>query len=48
MNEYHFLVVAERLLALYRNHQIIGDEDGYSNAFRSLMGELADAVSSVE
>ena len=49
MNEYHFLTLAEKLLELYNTKSIAIDPDiRYSDEFRSLVGEIQDAVSCVE
>lgn len=49
MNEYLFLTLAEKLLELYKTTNIATDPDiHYSDEFRSLIGEIQDAVSCVE
>ena len=49
MNEYLFLTLAEKLLELYNNQKItLGDDTRYTSEFRSLVGEIQEAVSSVE
>lgn len=49
MNEYLFLTLAEKILELYKTKSIATDPDiHYSDEFRSLIGEIQDAVSCVE
>ena len=48
MNEHQFLVMIEKLLALYKENHILDLNGEYSAAFQSLIGEAADALSNVE
>ncbi|MBR2356264.1 MAG: hypothetical protein IKA69_07800 [Kiritimatiellae bacterium] len=49
MNDYLFLTLAERLLELYKTKSISIDPDiRYSDEFRSLIGEIQDAISCVD
>ena len=49
MNDYLFLTLAEKLLELYKTKSISIDPDiRYSDEFRSLIGEIQDAISCVD
>ena len=48
MNEYNLLILSERLLSLYANGKIVADGIQYTDEFKSLIGDLKDAVSNIE
>ena len=49
MNEYLLLTLLERLLSLYNDKGItLNMQDQFTQEFKSLIGEVQDAVSHVE
>lgn len=48
MNDFLFLTLVEKLLALYDNDKITLNDKDYTAEFKSLIGEMQDAVSNVE
>lgn len=48
MNEYNLLILSERLLSLYAEGKIVADGVQYTDEFKSLIGDLKDAVSNIE
>ncbi len=48
MNSYHFLTIAERLVALYKEGRITATENVLTEEFIALVREAEDAVSNVE
>ena len=49
MNEYLPLTLLERLLSLYNDKEITLDtQDRFTQEFKSLIGEVQDAVSHIE
>ncbi len=50
MNEYQFLIFAEKLLSLYESGEIISPNisEKYTFDFKSLIGEIKDTLSRIE
>ncbi len=48
MNEYNLLILSERLLSLYAEGRVVIDDPQYTDEFKSLIGDLQDAISNIE
>lgn len=48
MNEYLLLTLIERLLSLYDAHAIAQQPSAFTDEFKSLIGQMQDAVSKVD
>jgi len=46
--EQNLIDLSERLLALYANNEIAAKGDGYTDAFKALVGEFQDTLSNVD